>query len=43
MEMLSNGKVVEYSFRPLLQGSWDQLEQLPLCKPALHMELFHSH
>lgn len=35
-------KVVEF-FLPLLEGSWDQLEQLLLCRPGLHMELCNSH
>ena len=42
MGMLFNGLIVEYSFHPLLHSSWDQLEELPLWKPGLHMELFHN-
>lgn len=34
------GKFVEFSFLPLVQGSWDQLAPLPLCHHGLHIELF---
>ena len=40
MEMF-NGLMVEYSFHLLLHSSWDQLEELPLWKPGLRMELFY--
>ena len=29
LELLFYGKIVEFSFLPLLQGSWDQLESCP--------------